>query len=204
MGLPDDVVAIGIVGRLVAWKGQDEFLRAAAIVAGRRNDVHFFVVGEQVTDRYTAAHMGDERQRLEQLADQLEVRERVTFTGWCRDVPSMMAGLDLLVLASHAEPFGLVLLEAMSQGTAVIATTGGGPEDVVTHDTGVLVPPRNPEALAAALMRTVANPRLRRKMGQAARKRVRANFCLENEAVGILATWTRALHHARQSVCVSA
>jgi glycosyltransferase involved in cell wall biosynthesis len=193
MRLADDQVAVGIVGRLVSWKGQDDFLRAAALAAPRAPSARFFVVGDAIMDAYTARQAGDERARLEALAAELGIAERVTFTGHRPDVASVMAGLDLLVLASHAEPFGRVLLEAMSVGTAVVATAAGGAEEVVVHgESGLLVPPRQPEALAAAMQALLDDPARRRAFGATGRERVRRCFSLDRLVDHLLQVWRRA------------
>jgi len=193
MGLAEDDLAVGIVGRLIAWKGQEDFVRAAALVAPRAPNARFYVVGGIVTDPFTGQQVGDELARLRRLASELGLNGRITFTGLRADVASVMAGLDVLVLASHAEPFGLVLLEAMSQGTAVVATAAGGAEEVVLDgQTGLLVPPRNPPALAAALERLLADPARVRALGAAGRERVRTAFTLEREVDQVVQTWERA------------
>lgn len=194
MGLGPGELAVGIVGRLEPWKGQEDFIRAAALVAPKVPRARFFVVGGVVTDRYTAARLGDEGTRLRRLGADLGLGERLTFTGVRTDIPSVMAGLDVLVLASHAEPFGLVLLEAMSQGTAVVATAAGGAEEVVVPgQTGLLVPPRSPADLAAAIERLLLDPDFRGACGRAGLERVRAAFTLEREVAAVCAVWERAV-----------
>lgn len=192
MALAEEELAVGVVGRLVPWKGQEDFIRAAALLSARVPNVRFFVVGGVVTDRHTAEQLGDERERLERLSRELGLAERMTFTGARGDIPSVMAGLDVLVLTSHAEPFGNVLLEAMSLGTPVIATAAGGAEEVVEPGkTGLLVPPRDPAALACALQTLLLDPPMLRAFGAAGRERVASHFTLERQAREVLATWER-------------
>src|SRR5439155_16686868 len=145
--------------------------------APRVPEARFYVVGALLADPVTAVQVGDERGRLERLAAELGARERISFTGVRRDVPTVMAGLDVFVLASHAEPFGLVVLEAMALGVAVVATGAGGPAEVVEPGvSGLLVPPRDPPALAAAIERLAGDPELRRRLGSGGDERGRRGF----------------------------
>jgi glycosyltransferase involved in cell wall biosynthesis len=194
VGLEPAEVAIGIVGRLVGWKGQDDFVRAAARVARREPDARFFIVGGELVDDATAWGLGPEADRLTSLASSLGVRERLTLTGPRADVASVMAGLDVVVVASWAEPFGLVLLEAMTQGTPVIATAAGGvPEIVIDGESGLLVPPRSPDHLAEAIERLLENVELRRRLGDGGRARALRAFPAETEAVGLAGLWSHVL-----------
>ncbi|MEY2446761.1 MAG: hypothetical protein QOH79_237 [Acidimicrobiaceae bacterium] len=192
VGLASTDVAVGIVGRLVEWKGQDDVLRAAAVIGRARPEVRFFIVGGELVDDASRWSLGREADRLRRLAAALGIADRVTLTGPTSDVSSVMAGLDIAVTASWAEPFGLVVLEAMAHGTAVVATRAGGiPEIVVDAESGMLVPPRSPADLAAAIDGLVAEPERRRRLGEAGRRRAAEAFPVETEAVGLAATWGR-------------
>ena len=194
MGLRGDEVAVGIVGRLVDWKGQDDVVRAAAIAAPQHPDARFFVVGGELVDGATRWGLGGEAARLQALADSLGVGDRVRFTGPTTDVASAMAGLDVVVVASWAEPFGLVVLEAMASGAAVVATAAGGvPEIVVDGASGLLVPPRCPPALAEAVVSLLEDPDRRRRIADAGRSRVATAFPPESGALGLAASWDRAV-----------
>ena len=130
------------VARLVPHKNIAGLLRAFAEAAEGRSDSTLTVVGD-----------GPKRAALEQEAQRLGIAGRVTFRGRL-DRESVRAALwnaHAFVLPSRHETFGVVLLEAMSTGLPVVATASGGPEDIVTPDVGVLVPPSDPEALADAL-----------------------------------------------------
>jgi glycosyltransferase involved in cell wall biosynthesis len=200
-GLRADDLAVGIVGRLMPWKGQEDFLRAAALIAPRVPTARFFVVGGLVADAVTTARLGDEAGRLERLAGALGVGDRVVFTGVRQDVPSVMAGLDVLVLASRGEPFGLVLLEAMAQGTAVVATSAGGPPEVIEPEvSGLLVTPGSPRELARAIERLLLDAALRRRIARGGYAHVRLAFTLEREALETQAVWDRLQPAARLGV----
>jgi glycosyltransferase involved in cell wall biosynthesis len=123
--------------------------------------------------------------------------DRIRFVGYRHDIPKIMRGLDVLVLASEAEPCGRVLFEAMASGTAVVATnTGGTPEIVRDGMEGILIPPRNPEALAGAIGALIDDPRLREKLGRNGVARVRAEFTIERYVARTLEVYDTAVHGA--------
>ncbi|HWX15179.1 MAG TPA: glycosyltransferase, partial [Chthoniobacterales bacterium] len=119
-------------------------------------------------------------ERLKQLARDLNVEDEIIFTGELTDARPAYASMDIFILPSaYPEPFGGVVMEAMSMGLPVIATNLGGSLDQVAEGiTGFLVPPADPPALAAKIERLANNPDLRRKMGAAGRKRIAENFSL--------------------------
>src|SRR5207237_4980758 len=106
--------------------------------------------------------------------------DRIRFFGYRRDIPRVMRGLDVLVLASDAEPCGRVLFEAMASGTAIVATDSGGTPEIVRDGREcLLVPPRDPGALAHAIGALVADAGLRERLGAAGVARVAAEFTIE-------------------------
>jgi glycosyltransferase involved in cell wall biosynthesis len=163
--MPDDLL-ITIVGRLQSWKGQDLFLRAAADVAAEHPLARFAVVGGADMGWET----GDFPGTLRRIADELGIRDRVSFAGQTDRVSDWYAASDVVVHASDHEPFGLVVCEAMLMGCAVIASDEGGPREIVDHEkTGLLVA-RNVDAIATAMGRLLADPAERRLLGEAARE----------------------------------
>ena len=107
-------------------------------------------------------------------------------------MPSLMAAITLLVVATEAEPFGRVILEAMASGKPVVGTASGGtPELVQEGQTGFLVPPLDPEAMARAILRLLKNPEEAKRMGENGRRRVEAEFSLEVHVQKI-----QALYHS--------
>ena len=193
-GLEADTPVVGTVGRLVAGKGHDDFIRAAARVARSRPDVRFFIVGGELVDGGVTWGLGAEAARLRSLATSLGVGEAVVLTGPRDDVASAMAAFDVAVVASSAEPFGLVALEAMAQGTAVVGTAAGGiPEIIIDGESGVLVPARSPDELAAAIEALLADPARRFRLGGAGQARVAAVFPPGTEAAGLAGCWARAV-----------
>jgi glycosyltransferase involved in cell wall biosynthesis len=154
------------VARLAEVKGQRALLRAlpqletTAVFVGR--------------DLETG---GAYETALQEEAASLGVAERVVFAGYRADVPALLAGCDVFCLPSSAEGMPLVVLEAMAQGKPVVATAVGGTPELVVHgETGLLVPPGDVDALAAALAQLLADPERARRMGEAGRARVERDF----------------------------
>ena len=120
---------------------------------------------------------GPERSDVEALASSLGVREAVAFVGERRSLGDLFAHADVFLLPSDQESFGLAALESLASGVPVVASDVGGVAEVVTQgETGWLVPPRNPEAMARAALSLLADPARRRAMGRAARASALARF----------------------------
>ena len=178
LGWPDDGV-VAHFGRLQRWKGAEDFLRAAAHVAPHRPEARFVLVG--------GALFGLEveyAKQLPALASQLGIADRVRFLGHRTDALSVMAGCDVVVHCSRRpEPFGMVVLEAMALGRAVVAAGEGAPPEMVRPgDTGLLAPPRRPIDLAATLDEVIADPALRARLGTAAAAEVAEQWTADRMA----------------------
>jgi glycosyltransferase involved in cell wall biosynthesis len=170
--LPAGVPIVGIVGRLQAWKGQDRLLRAQAILRERGVVFHLVIVGGDsygLSPEYAAS--------LPSLISQLGLDGAVTLTGEVADAMPSIKLLDVLVNASDPEPFGIVLLEAMAAGVAVVAVDAGGPRDIVEHGrTGMLARSGRPEDLADALEPLLSSRALREELGEAGRRRYMRDY----------------------------
>jgi glycosyltransferase involved in cell wall biosynthesis len=155
------------VGRLCDVKGQRELIAALRLLS--RDDVTLLLAGEDLESA------GAYRDSLVRQADGLG--DRVRFLGRRDDVPALLAATDVLVLPSWIEGLPLVVLEAMATGIPVVATSvGGTPEAVVDGETGLMVPPRDVNALARAIDELLADPEMARGMGQAGWMRARDHF----------------------------
>ena len=163
---------VGFVGRTVHEKGAIEFVRAAAIVHAALPGAKFVMVGEPL--RSDRDGCWDEIMRLR---DELGLVRDLVLTGYRKDVPSILASFDLFVLPSYREGMPRALLEAMATGLPVVATAiRGCREEVVNGQTGILVPPRDHVALAAAMRRILSSKDLMIRMGVEGRSRVLAKF----------------------------
>ncbi len=166
---------VGLIGRICPWKGQEVFLRAAARVLERRPAVRFFVVG--------APLFGEDafESDLRLLAAELGIAGRVEFTGFQRNMPDVIAKLDLVVHASTIpEPFGQVVVQGMAAGKPVIATEGGGPSEILRQGvTGYLVPRGDPELLAQAVLDVLAHPAAAESVAHAGQQHALARYGTE-------------------------
>ncbi|MEW6747241.1 MAG: glycosyltransferase [Planctomycetota bacterium] len=156
LGLPEAGPLVGVIARLTRIKNHANLLRALACCG-------------DVPPRLAVVGDGEERERIGELAHELGVAPLVQFLGWIDEPRRYIRAFDVVVLPSDAEGLPLVLVEAMAAGGAVLATAVGGVPDLVTHEVdGLLVPPRDPGALARALQRLIADRALRERLGRAA------------------------------------
>lgn len=164
-GQPPHIVA---AGRLHAKKGFDLLLAALAMLAARN-----------IGFRATIAGDGDQRQRLRAEASKLGLAGRVSFPGWCDDVPALLATGDVFVFPSRQEGFPLTLLEAMASGLPVVATRIPGTDEIIADDSmGLLVPVDDAQALADALAATLSQPAHGLARAETGRKRILQSFGL--------------------------
>ena len=169
LGLSSDDRACVTVGRLVPVKGHRFLLEALAEARKVHPNLKLLCVGDGPLEPSLRAQVG-----------QLGLSEHVRFLGFREDVPQILHACDLFVLASLNEGFGLVLLEAMACGLPVIATSVGGVPEIVAHEsTGLLVPARDPQAMAEAIVRIISSPRLAARLIAEAAARLRERFSIE-------------------------
>lgn len=170
-----DVQLVGTIGRLVWQKGLPYFIQAIKqIVDGRwqvAGEMKFLIVGE-----------GNERKNLERMVKELGIKKNVIFTGFRKDVKEILQALDIFVLPSIREGQPIILLEAMAMGKPIVATDiEGVNETVVNGLTGILVPPKAPQALARAIVSLLKDSKKAQKMGQAGRRVVEEKFDLKDK-----------------------
>ena len=175
---------VGLFGRLSEWKGQHVFLDAIAAMEG----VQAVIVG--------GALFGQEayEARIREQASRLGIDGRVRFLGFRPDVPELMAAMDVVAHTSIvAEPFGRVVVEAMMCGRPVVATRGGGVTEIVRDgETGLLVPPGDASALAAAIGYVLSQPALAERLAQKGREDVSQRFSMEETCRSVSALLTEA------------
>jgi glycosyltransferase involved in cell wall biosynthesis len=166
LGVPPTAPVVGNVAALVDHKDHSTLLRAAALVRARRPEAWFVIGGE-----------GERRATLEAQARDLGLEDGVVFAGFRCDLDSLIPAFDVFCLSSHMEGLGTSLLDAMCFARPVVATAAGGiPEAVEDGVTGRLVPVRDHEALAGALLDLLADPERARAFGEAGRGRFLERF----------------------------
>ncbi len=161
LGIPPDAFLIGMVGQIQESKGHILLVESAPTVLATASNVHFVVVGAASTPEARAY----EREVQAKITG-AGLERRFHFTGFRDDVPAIMHALDVLVLASHAEAFGRVVVEALAAGCPVVATSVGGVPEIMTDEReGLLVPPRDAAVLGAALVCMATNEDFRAACG---------------------------------------
>ncbi|MGH9797214.1 MAG: glycosyltransferase [Candidatus Polarisedimenticolia bacterium] len=162
LGLPADATIAINVAALVAHKDQLLILEAGRRIAARLPRLHWVIVGE-----------GEMRQEIEARAAAGGLAGRVHLLGYVNDPLRQIAGADFLVLTSRKEGLGNALLEAMALGVPVIAAEAGGMPEIVRGDSGIRIPPGDPDALAEAMVRLASDPEERRRYSARGREEVR-------------------------------
>jgi glycosyltransferase involved in cell wall biosynthesis len=186
LGLPDRATIVAITGQIAEVKGIWDFVEAARILAPRSPDPLFVVVGDDLKEQ------GRVRHKMEERVAALGLQDRFRFLGFRRDVPRIVQAFDMIAVPSHVEPLGNATLEAMAAGRPVVGSKVGGiPEMVDDGNTGLLVPPSDPETLARALESLVHQPERRDAMAAAARRRARDVFSIEAHGRRLQAQYDR-------------
>lgn len=174
---------VGLIANFIHYKGHLDFLEAAARVRAEFSGAKFLFVGD-----------GPLRSDIERRIAESGLNEHVVLAGTRQDVPDLLGAMDISVLPSHEEGFSNTILESMAAGKPVVATSvGGNPEAVEDGVTGFLVPPRDPAALAAAVLELLRNPGRAREMGRAGRDRVEREFRTDQMIERLEAVYTRLM-----------
>jgi len=188
-GIPANAPLIGIAGVLMEWKGQETVIRSMRHVLETFPECRLIIMGE--------APEGHEwyRERLECVAGETRAASRIVFTGFRKDTEQIFRQLDIVVHASLSpEPFGRVIVEGMAAGAAVVASALGAPTEIIEDGvTGMLVSPGNPDTLAQVLVKLLADGKLRRRIGNAARLEALALYGLDKHAQLVEGVYRRLL-----------
>jgi L-malate glycosyltransferase len=188
---PHRPLRVGIVGELSEVKGQEDFVRAAAIIAARFGEdesVEFVIVGEDTS------RAGENRARIEKLIVELGLTKQVRLLGRRDDVADVLASLDVLASASRTEAFGMAMVEAMACGVPVVATATEGAREIVADGlTGLVVPIGDAQALAVATVSLLEDGPRRLELGGRGRESARARFSLERMVEATERVYTEAL-----------
>lgn len=186
--LPHHAPIVGNVAALVPHKGQKHLIEAAALVVRQVPDARFVIAGQ-----------GELQAALEKQIKDHHLEKHVLLAGFRPDVLSVHQAFDLFVMSSVTEGLGTSLLDAMAAGKAIVATEAGGiPEVVVNGTTGLLVPPRDHEAMAQAIVTLLKDDDLRRRMGAAGLARAREHFSAERMVQETLRVYQRVAMHPHQ------
>jgi glycosyltransferase involved in cell wall biosynthesis len=188
-GVPQGAFIIGTVARLAPVKNQAMVLRALQRL---QEDVHLVLIGE-----------GPSRRALEELAKELQVDERVHFTGQLVETHNLHQFFDVSVLCSRSEGFPNTVIEALAAGCPVVATPVGGiPEVIIDGETGLLVPIDQPDALAVSVQKLRSDAGLRKRLSEAGSERTRAKYHQTQVIARLEALYLELAREAGQSGAV--
>jgi glycosyltransferase involved in cell wall biosynthesis len=183
-GVNSTTFIIGNIAHLADHKGQEYLIKSMPLVLKEFPDVKLFIVGD-----------GELRGQLKELAGKLNLNDRLTFTGFRKDVPQFLEIFDLFVLASHSgEGTCNAVLEALAMRKPVVATASGGTPEVIEDGVnGILVPARNPESLATGIISIIRDRNRANKMGENGRQTVKSRFSVEKMVSDTFAVYKELL-----------
>ncbi len=178
LGVQPNIPLLGVVAQLSPWKAQDDAIRTLARLRSHWPAARLLIVGEAKFTRAATRYDNAAYARmLHDLVATLELKQSVSFLGEREDTPEIMRALDMLLVPSWEEPFGRTVIESMAMETPVVATTVGGPAEIVADgETGLLLPPRDPQRWAEAIDVLLKDPARRERMASAARRSVIDRF----------------------------
>lgn len=167
---------VGIVGRLDSWKRHDLFLKAAALLKNQGVDASWMIVGGDYKNRYGET----QTDYLKKLSRQLQIEDRVIFTGLRHDISRLVGSFDVFVSASDDDPNPRVVLEAMAMARPIVGTNSGGvPEMLDNGRCAIMIQKGNEEALAQGILQLLQEPAYAMKLGQLSRRRVEDFYSIQ-------------------------
>jgi glycosyltransferase involved in cell wall biosynthesis len=168
-GVDDKELFVATIGRMVWQKGFEYLLESIPEIIKTLPQSKILIVGD-----------GPLKDKLKVKSEKLKVADKIIFTGFRSDIKEILSAVDLLVIPSLSEGFPMVTLEAMAMAKPIIATNIDGITEQITDGVdGILMPPKDPSALAKAVIRVLTNKELARNMGLSARKKVEQEFSIE-------------------------
>ncbi len=195
LGVPADAPLLVLAGRISPWKGQHIFVEALAHVRETHPDVYGVIVGlAEEADGPGYAR------RVQAQAEALGLGQHLHMAGFRADIPQVLAAADVVVHCSvKPEPFGRVIIEGMAAGRPVVASALGGAAEIIADGVdGLLTPAGDPAVLAAALLRLLADPDQRERLGQAGRSTVARRYQVDAHVRAVHAFYERVLAARRE------
>ncbi len=187
--LPEDALLVAQAGQLIPWKNHRHFILAAEKVVQQFSNVRFIIIGSDLFQAYPSY-----QQELEQLISEKHLESYFLFTGHITDIAAALQDIDILFHPAANEPFGRVLIEAMSLGKPVVSVNKGGPAEIVTHQvTGYLAEPGHTGAMAAYLLALLQNAPLRNLVGSKAQRYAQEHFGIPQHVRAIETVYEKIL-----------
>jgi len=194
-------LAIGVVGDIIARKGQLPLVRALPEILKKYPAAKLIIVGANESRKGLNVDESYIRQ-VRGEAESLGVAGNIYWHGYTRDIATVMRAIDVCVVPSLTEPFGLVAAEAMAARTPVLASKVGGLVDIITQEeNGLLVPPNQPQLLAAQILRLLDDAALRHKLGECGRKSVETRFSVPQQLKEVQAIYDSVLLKRGKTSC---
>ena len=192
IGLDNDAPLIGLVARIMVWKGHLELVESMVMVCKLRPDAHLAIVGKvdllaaQGSDSFVTA--------VQKRIEELGLQQNIHWAGWIDAMPEVMADLDILAVPSWEEPFGLVVTEGMAMERPVVGFCSGAlPEIISSGEDGILVKQKDVSELANALLLLLDNPEMRYEMGRKARQTVILKFTPQRQADEVVEYYSKLI-----------
>ena len=200
-GIKDDEYVIGIIGRIDWWKGHQYFIKAIADATKKTPNVKGLIIGE-LERSVTALQNEKYYHNLNSMIKKHKLEDKIFFTGFKSNIEKILHVIDVVVHAStEPEPFGLVIIEGMAAAKPVIATAAGGVPEIIDHNiNGILVPPKNSQAISKEIIKLAQNQYYAKKLGKAAREHVRKTFSTNQQMLRIENVYKANLTHYRRDV----
>ena len=196
-----DPILIATIGQIGLRKGQDVLAAAAPLIVDKVPQAHFLIIGERSSQKLESVEF---EQALNDQFAKSGLIDHLHLLGNRDDIPEILNEIQLVVHPANQEPFGRVLLEAASSGVPVVATDVGGTSEIITHnETGLLVPPRDPEALAHAVIDLLTVPGKADRFRQKARERAVRNFSIGNSARHLADVWMELFERRKHGLTQS-
>lgn len=168
---------VAVVGTLQKRKAQDDAIRAVKIAEKVITNIKLLLIGDGQKEH---------KDYLKNLCSELNISERIVFTGYRNDVPQILSRCKILLMPSWNEPFGRVIIEAMAAGIPVVGTNGGGAKEIIQEGiTGYLVSPKTPSEMAEKMIYLFRNPNVAKRLGINGKKIVAEKFSVSNYVHGI-------------------
>jgi glycosyltransferase involved in cell wall biosynthesis len=201
LGLEEGHEVLSVVAHFTPWKAQDDAIRMLAGLKATHPDMKLVLAGSAKFVAPSARYDSREFERhLKRIASELGVGRDVLFIGERDDIPEVLRATDILLVPSHREAFGRLAVEAMAMRIPVVATSVGGPAEIVRDRVdGVVLPPRQPEQWAAAIAELWAQPEVRAGMGARGRERALTEFAIGRHVERVLSVYERVLDSAPKS-----
>jgi glycosyltransferase involved in cell wall biosynthesis len=199
LGLARGDAALAVVAQLTPWKGQEDAIRALAQLRPRHPQARLLLAGSAKFAAPGARFDNPAYERdLRSLVSALGLEAEVAFLGEREDIPAVLAASDILLIPSWREAFGRIVVEGMAAGRPVVATSVGGPAELVRNGVdGLLVPPRRPELLAQAVGGLLGEPEHAAEMGERGRERARSELAVGRLVAEVVSVYDELVQASR-------